>query len=49
MAEGPKALLEFIEGIPDDKLTGLPTSQGAKIYTTVNFRLDMQGVRLISF
>jgi len=43
MGKASKALKEFINGIPDSKLTGLPSS-GGTIYKDTNFRLDMQGV-----
>lgn len=38
-----KALEAFINEFPDSKLSGLPT-QGGKIYTDTDFRLDMQEV-----
>lgn len=44
MGKASKALKEFIEGIPDSKLTGFSTAPGT-IYKTTEFRLDMQGVR----
>jgi len=43
MAKGKKALRDFINGIPDAKLTGFQES-GGTIYTDQDFRLDMQGV-----
>jgi len=45
MGKNTKRVKEFIEGIPDTKLTGLPSSPGT-IYKTTDFRLDMQGVYL---
>lgn len=44
MGKATKALKEFIESIPDSKLTGFPAAAGT-IYKTTEFRLDMQGVR----
>lgn len=44
MGKASKALKEFIENIPDAKLTGFSTAPGT-IYKTTEFRLDMQGVR----
>ena len=44
MGKASKALKEFIESIPDSKLTGFPAAAGT-IYKTTEFRLDMQGVR----
>jgi hypothetical protein len=36
-------LLDFIDGIPNDKLTGFRTNSGL-IYKTRDYRLDNQGV-----
>lgn len=38
-----KLIVDFIEEIPDSKLSGLPSKSGT-IYDDTNFRLDMQGV-----
>ncbi|KAF7297606.1 hypothetical protein MKEN_01383500 [Mycena kentingensis (nom. inval.)] len=38
-----KALNAFLNGIPAEKLTGLPTNAGT-IHKDNNFRLDMQGM-----
>jgi len=43
MGKATKALKEFIENIPDSKLTGFSTAAGT-IYKTTEFRLDMQGI-----
>jgi len=43
MAKGKKALRDFINGIPDAKLTGFQES-GGTIYTDQDFPLDMQEV-----
>ncbi|PQE17865.1 hypothetical protein CJF30_00010352 [Rutstroemia sp. NJR-2017a BBW] len=43
MGKNTKRVQEFIDGIPDSKLTALPSSAGT-IYTTTDFRLDMQGL-----
>lgn len=38
--------LDFVDSIPDDRLLGgFPTRSGACIYSTSDFRLDMQTVR----
>ncbi len=42
----PKALKAFIDDIPEAKLRGLPNS-GGNIHHDDNFRLDMQGVRIL--
>jgi hypothetical protein len=47
MGKNTKRVKAFIEDIPDDKLTGFITS-GGTIYKDDDFRLDMQGVRLLS-
>jgi len=39
-------LNEFIESIPDSKLTGFSEQPGL-IWKNTEFRLDMQGVRMI--
>jgi len=44
MGKATKALKEFIDGIPDSKLTGFSVGSGT-IHKTTEFRLDMQGVR----
>lgn len=44
MGKATKALKEFIDDIPDSKLTGFSTASGT-IHKTTEFRLDMQGVR----
>jgi len=44
MGKNTKRVKEFIESIPDSKLTGLSTS-GGTIFKDQDFRLDMQGVR----
>ncbi|KAG0636532.1 hypothetical protein HOY80DRAFT_1054184 [Tuber brumale] len=41
MGKGPEALRDFINDIPDSKLTRFPESRG-KIYSDRDFRLDMQ-------
>lgn len=46
MGKASNILAEFIDEIPASSLTGLPTS-GRTIYTTDDFRLDMQGVSSI--
>jgi hypothetical protein len=43
MGKNTKRVKEFIESIPDEKLTGFVTS-GGTIYKDTDFRLDMQGV-----
>ncbi|KAI1788568.1 hypothetical protein LXA43DRAFT_633266 [Ganoderma leucocontextum] len=43
MGKATKALLAFINGIPDDKLKDIGESQHT-IYQDSDFRLDMQGV-----
>jgi len=47
MGKNIKMVKEFIEGIPDSKLEGLPSTVGT-IYKTTDFRLDMQGVRCLN-
>lgn len=44
MGKANKELDAFIDKIPDEKLTGFSASPG-KIYSDIDFRLDMQGVR----
>ena len=44
MGKASKALKEFINGIPDSKLTGLPDQAGT-ISSDKDFRFDMQGAR----
>lgn len=44
MGKADKALVAFINAIPDDKLTAIPTNTGT-LYRDTDFRLDMQGVR----
>lgn len=44
MGKNTKRVKEFIENIPDEKLTGFVES-GGTIYKDEDFRLDMQGVR----
>jgi hypothetical protein len=44
MGKNTKRVKEFIESIPDSKLTGFSTS-GGTIFKDQDFRLDMQGVR----
>ena len=43
MKGATRPLVEFIDAIPDSKLTGFSSSQ-RKIWSTTEFRLDMQGV-----
>jgi hypothetical protein len=43
MGKNTKRVKEFIESIPDEKLTGFIKS-GGTIYSDTDFRLDMQGV-----
>jgi hypothetical protein len=43
-----KEAKNMIDDIPDDKFEDLPDTPGT-IYKTRDFRLDMQGVSLISF
>ena len=43
MGNAKDALIDFINAIPDGKLTGFSSSAGT-IYSTTNYRLDMQGV-----
>jgi hypothetical protein len=43
MGKAKDALKEFIDAIPEKKLTGFPSSIGT-IYSTKEFRFDMQGV-----
>ena len=43
MGKAKKALTEFIDAIPDAKLTGFPGSAGT-IWEDPDFRFDMQGV-----
>ncbi len=43
MGKASKALKSFIEDIPDDKLTSFTDGQHT-LYTSDDFRLDMQGV-----
>lgn len=47
MGKASDALTDFIDDIPASRLTGLPTSPGT-IYSTSDFRLDMQGVSSIT-
>lgn len=44
MGKAKNELKEFIENIPDAKLTGFPSSE-TTVYKTRNLRLDMQTVR----
>jgi hypothetical protein len=44
MGKNTKRVEDFIDNIPDDKLSELPTSTGTCIWNDINFRLDMQGV-----
>lgn len=46
MGKASDALTDFIDDIPAGRLTGLPTNPGT-IYSTDDFRLDMQGVSSI--
>lgn len=43
MGKANKALEAFIKGIPDAKLTSIPTTAGT-LHKDTDFRLDMQGV-----
>ncbi|KAI0346108.1 hypothetical protein BDW22DRAFT_1425635 [Trametopsis cervina] len=43
MGKADKALVAFINAIPDDKLTAIPTNTGT-LYRDTDFRLDMQGM-----
>ncbi|KAM6503280.1 hypothetical protein JOM56_000223 [Amanita muscaria] len=43
MGKAKKALIAFIDAIPESKLTGFPSSAGT-IWNTTEFRLDMQGM-----
>lgn len=43
MGKTSKRLLKFIENIPDEKLVGLSDTEHT-LYTTKDFRIDMQGV-----
>ncbi|EME38205.1 hypothetical protein DOTSEDRAFT_114070, partial [Dothistroma septosporum NZE10] len=45
MGKAKKSLEAFINGIPDSKLTGLPTTIQT-LYKDTDFRLDMQGVQV---
>lgn len=47
MGKASKALIAFIEDIPDLKLSGFSEAAGT-IHSDDNFRLDMQGVCDIS-
>lgn len=42
MGKGTDALIEFVDEIPDEKLSGISEIPGT-IYKNDNFRLDMQG------
>lgn len=44
MGKADKALVAFINAIPDDKLTSIQTT-ATTLYKDTDFRLDMQGVR----
>lgn len=47
MGKNTKRVKEFIESIPDSKLTGFASS-GGLIFKDTDFRLDMQGVSRIA-
>ncbi len=47
MGKASKALVAFINGIPDAKLTGISQSPHT-IHQDTDFRLDMQGVSISS-
>ena len=44
MGKANKALFDFIDDIPDEKLTGDFGGEGGTIYSDRDFRLDMQGM-----
>jgi hypothetical protein len=43
MGKSKKALVAYIESIPDDKLRGFQSNR-SNVHKNVNFRLDMEGV-----
>ncbi|KAH6626540.1 hypothetical protein B0J18DRAFT_143311 [Chaetomium sp. MPI-SDFR-AT-0129] len=43
MGKGSDEILDFIESIPDDKLTGFSEVPGT-IHRDINFRLDLQNI-----
>jgi hypothetical protein len=45
MGKNTKRTKEFIESIPDSKLTAFP-SNGGTIFKDQDFRIDMQGVSI---
>ena len=48
MGKAKDSLLAFIEDIPESKFSGFPVRVGT-IYSTHDFRLDMQSVRTLYF
>ena len=48
MGKANKALTEFLDNIPDSKLTGISETPGT-LWNDENFRLDLQGVSTVSY
>jgi len=43
-ADSKDPVFQFIDSIPDAKLLDLPKNPGARIFTTNDYRLDMQSM-----